>query len=236
MSETSPMRPTHLIRAAVGFALYLFLVPALLFFAAGTVNWPMAWGYVLLLLASTIGSRLIVWRRNPDTLRERARFTSSEGTKSWDRVLVAIVGLFGPMVMMIVAGLDHRFGWSAAVPPIAQYLAALAIAVGYGLAVWAMVVNAYFSAVARIQEDRGQVVVTTGPYRIVRHPSYAGALLASLALPIMLDAIWALVPGLVMVVALIIRTSLEDRMLREELDGYQHYAERTAYRLVPGLW
>jgi protein-S-isoprenylcysteine O-methyltransferase Ste14 len=80
------------------------------------------------------------------------------------------------------------------------------------------------------------VVVTTGPYRIIRHPAYAGALLASLALPIMLDAIWSLVPTLVMVVALIIRTSLEDRMLREELDGYQSYTEETPYRLIPGLW
>jgi protein-S-isoprenylcysteine O-methyltransferase Ste14 len=98
------------------------------------------------------------------------------------------------------------------------------------------VVNRYFSAVARIQQDRGQVVVTTGPYRIVRHPSYAGALVASLALPIMLDAIWALVPALVMVVALVIRTGLEDRMLRDELDGYESYAEETPYRLLPGLW
>jgi hypothetical protein len=109
----------------------------------------------------------------------------------------------------------------------------LVIAGGYGLTVWAMVVNRYFSSVARIQHDRGQVVVTRGPYRVVRHPSYAGAILAALALPIMLDAIWSLVPALVMVVALIIRTSLEDRMLREELEGYQSYTEETPYRLIP---
>jgi len=235
MNVNNHMQTREVIRAIIVFTLFLFFVPALLFISAGTANWPMAWVYVTLFLASTIGSRLIVLKRNPDTLRERARFTASEGTKSWDRILFAINGLFGSMAM-IVAGLDHRFDWSTIIPEIGQYLAALVIAGGYGLGVWAMVVNRYFSAVARIQQDRGQVVVTTGPYRIIRHPAYAGALLASLALPIMLDAIWSLVPTLVMVVALIIRTSLEDRMLREELDGYQSYTEETPYRLIPGLW
>jgi protein-S-isoprenylcysteine O-methyltransferase Ste14 len=220
----------------IGFVLYLFFIPALLFISAGTVNWPMAWVYVVLILASTIGSRLIVLRKNPDTLRERARFISSEGTKSWDRILVAIGVFFAPMATMIVAGLDHRFGWSTVIPEVGQYLAALVIAGGYGLGVWAMVVNRWFSAVARIQHDRGQEVVTTGPYRIVRHPSYAGGLLASLALPIMLDAIWSFIPAMAMVVALVIRTSFEDQMLRKELDGYQRYSEETPYRLIPGLW
>jgi protein-S-isoprenylcysteine O-methyltransferase Ste14 len=234
--EDARMEAKQMIRAAVGFALYLFFVPALLFISAGTVNWPMGWVYTILLLASTLGSRLIVLKRNPDTLRERARFASAEGTKAWDRVLVTIVGLYGPMATMVVAGLDHRWSWSAFVPRVGQYLAALIIAGGYGLAVWAMVENRYFSAVARIQKDREQEVVTTGPYRIVRHPSYAGAVLASLALPFMLDALWSLIPAMIMAIGVIIRTALEDRMLREELEGYQSYAERTRYRLIPGVW
>jgi protein-S-isoprenylcysteine O-methyltransferase Ste14 len=224
------------IRAVIGFALYLFLVPALLFVSAGTIDWPMAWVYVVLLLAATVGSRLIVFKRNPETLRERAKFTSAEGTKTWDRILVMLVGLYGPMATMIVAGLDHRWDWSAIVPEAGQFLAAMIIAGGYGLAVWAMVENQYFSAVARIQKDRGQEVVTTGPYGIIRHPSYAGAILASLALPLMLDAVWALIPATIMVAALTVRTGLEDQMLRAELEGYQSYAEKTCYRLIPGVW
>ena len=226
----------QIILGVIGLALYILLVPVLLFVAAGTIDWPMAWVYVALLLASTLGSRLMVLRRNPDTLRERARFTSSKGTKPWDRVLAMIVGLLAPMAMALVAGLDQRWGWSAIVSRSVQVLAALTVAGGYGVSVWAMVENRYFSAVARIQEDRGQTVVTTGPYRIVRHPSYAGTLLASLAWPLMLDAAWALIPGIAMVVALVVRTALEDQMLREELEGYQSYAERTLDRLVPGVW
>jgi protein-S-isoprenylcysteine O-methyltransferase Ste14 len=174
MNVNNHMQTRKVIRAIIGFTLFLFFVPALLFISAGTANWPMAWVYVTLFLASTIGSRLIVLKRNPDTLRERARFAASEGTKSWDRILFAINGLFGSMAIIVV-GLDHRFDWSTIIPEIGQYLAALVIAVGYGLGVWAMVVNRYFSAVARIQQDRGQVVMTTGPYRIIRHPAYAGA-------------------------------------------------------------
>jgi protein-S-isoprenylcysteine O-methyltransferase Ste14 len=223
-------------RAVIGFTLYVLLVPALLFISAGTWDWSLAWVYVILLLAATLGSRLIVLMRNPDTLRERARFATAEGTPAWDRILGPIVGFFGPMVVMVIIGLDHRFGWSDLIPTGVQYLATLAVAAGYGLAVWAMVVNRYFSSVARIQQDRGQVVITAGPYCYVRHPSYAGAGLSYLALPFMLDALWALVPTLGALIALVIRTRLEDQMLREELDGYQRYAEETPYRLLPGLW
>lgn len=230
------MQMKRLIVAFVGLVVYLFFVPALLFVSAGTVNWCMAWIYTALLLAATIGSRLIVLRRSPDTLRERARFTSSEGTKTWDRVLVMVVGVIGPAVTMIVAGLDHRLGWSAKVPLAIQVLAALVIAASYGLAVWAMTENRFFSAVARIQEDRGQYVVSTGPYRFVRHPSYAGAVWASFALPLMPSTLWAFIPAAMMAGATVIRTALEDRMLCEDLEGYRDYTETTRHRLLPGLW
>ena len=223
-------------RAVIGFALYLFLGPTLLFISAGTWNWPLAWVYVILGLLATVGSRLIVLKKNPDTLRERARFATSEGTPTWDRILVPVVGLLGPLMMMVIAGLDHRFGWSAIVPRWGQYLATVAVAGGFGLGVWAIVVNRYFSSVSRIQRDRAQVVVKEGPYRYARHPSYAGAVLEYLALPIMLDAIWALIPASGMIAAVVMRTGLEDQMLLEELDGYQRYAEETRYRLIPGLW
>lgn len=99
-----------------------------------------------------------------------------------------------------------------------------------------MIENPYFSSVARLQKDRAQQVVTTGPYRFVRHPSYAGALLAAVALPLMLDALCSLIPGLLLGAALVARTALEDRMLVDGLDGYARYAKVTRYGLVPGLW
>jgi protein-S-isoprenylcysteine O-methyltransferase Ste14 len=224
------------LRAAIAFVLYLFLTPALLFISAGTLDWPMAWVYVILSLVSVIGSRLIALRRSPDLLRERARFAEAEGTKAWDRILSPLVGIYLPMLGMVVAGLDRRFGWSPGVPAGGQFLALLLVAFAYGIAVWAMLVNPFFSAVARVQSERGQQVVTSGPYRWVRHPAYAGSVLASGALPFMLEALWALIPSLIMIVVLVIRTRLEDRMLVEELDRYRAYAHETPFRLVPGIW
>jgi len=232
--ETASRRP--IIRAVVGFALYLLLTPAALFLAAGTLDWPMALIYVGLILLATLGSRLAVWKRNPDTLRERAKYQDVEGALPGDRLLVGVVALYGPLLTAVIAGLDHRFGWPPAISPLVQYLGLAGMVTGYGLGVWAMIENRFFSAVARIQKDRGQTVVTTGPYRIVRHPSYAGALIAVLALPLMLDAVWAILPGLGMIVATVWRTRLEDRMLLGDLDGYAEYAGQTKYRLLPGIW
>lgn len=232
-SESS--RPNILL-AVIGFTIYILLSPILLFASAGTLDWPMAWLYVALLLTSIIGSRLISLWRHPDLLRERAAIGSGEGAAAWDKLLVPIMALVAPAIIVIVAGLDRRYGWAPDFAPVVQYVATFMIFLGYGVSVWAMAVNRFFSAVVRIQKDRGHVVVSTGPYRIVRHPSYAGGLLAGLALPFMLNTLWALIPTLAFLVPLIIRTAHEDRMLMNELEGYAEYAKVTRYRLIPGIW
>ena len=224
------------MKAVLGFMIYIIMTPALLFITAGTLAWPMGWVYVVLLLLSTLLSRLVVFFRNPDTLRERAKFTSAENVEPWDRVLAFVVGLFGPMVIVIFAGLDYRCGWPDHFSFPVELVAACVLAAGYGLAVWAMLANPFFSSVVRIQNDRDHKVVRKGPYRIMRHPSYAGAIIAALAFPCMLDALVSLIPALAMIVALVVRTRLEDEMLREELPGYESYAAQTRYRLIPGIW
>ncbi|HKJ26698.1 MAG TPA: isoprenylcysteine carboxylmethyltransferase family protein [Anaerolineales bacterium] len=230
------MENRNLAKALIGFLMYVFLVPALLFIAAGTLRWPMAWVYTAALLASTLLSRLVVLIKNPDTLQERANFTSTENTEKWDRLLVMWVGLFGPMLLMVVAGLDHRYGWSGGLPRWLQSLGAVLVIAGYGVAVWAMIVNKYFSAVVRIQEDRGHTVVKRGPYRLVRHPAYAGAVWAGLAFPLMLDTLWVFIPAVVLVGAVLVRTAKEDDMLKEKLAGYKAYSAETRYRIFPGIW
>lgn len=226
----------NILLAVIGFTIYILLSPILLFASAGTLDWPMAWLYVALLLTSIIGSRLISLWRHPDLLRERAAIASGEGAAAWDKLLVPIMALVAPAIIVIVAGLDRRYGWPPDFAPVVQYVASFMIFLGYGVSVWAMAVNRFFSAVVRIQKDRGHVVVSTGPYRIVRHPSYAGGLLAGLALPFMLNTLWALIPTLAFLVPLIIRTAHEDRMLMNELEGYAEYAKVTRYRLIPGIW
>jgi protein-S-isoprenylcysteine O-methyltransferase Ste14 len=117
-----------------------------------------------------------------------------------------------------------------------RVVAGVVVAAGFAFSSWAMISNRFFSAVVRIQEERGHEVVTSGPYRFLRHPSYAGGAISSLALPLMLDALWGMVPSLINIAALVVRTALEDRTLLDSLPGYREYAARTRSRLIPGIW
>ena len=138
--------------------------------------------------------------------------------------------------VLFVAGLDVRYRWSSGIGPVMQIAAMLIVIAGYALVVWATGVNAFFSQVVRIQSERGHTVVSSGPYRNVRHPAYVGMLLVVLGAPIMLGSWWALIPGAISAVLMIVRTALEDRTLQAELPGYHDFAQHTRYRLLPGVW
>lgn len=222
--------------AVIGFLAYMLLIPGLLLVVAGDGAWLMGWTYVALYVGSGIGSRLVALKVSPGMLSERARFAQAEGVNRWDRALMLLVALVGPIAMLVVAGLDHRFSWPPPLPTILQLTGAVLVAGGYLLGVWAMLVNEFFSAVVRIQKDRGHRVVTTGPYSVVRHPAYAGGIAAALATPLMLDALWAFAPAALVVLGMVVRTAMEDRVLRQELPGYHEYAAKVRFRLFPGLW
>jgi protein-S-isoprenylcysteine O-methyltransferase Ste14 len=132
--------------------------------------------------------------------------------------------------------LDERFGWSPNLPLVLSLLALLVAAFGYGLVTWSMVANAYFATVSRIQTERQQRVASGGPYHYLRHPGYTGAILFDLATPLALGSLWALLPGVIAALLMVVRTGLEDRMLQHELLGYRDFARQTRYRLLPGVW
>ncbi|NIN68361.1 MAG: hypothetical protein GTO63_27370 [Anaerolineae bacterium] len=138
--------------------------------------------------------------------------------------------------MLLIAGLDLRWGWSPPLPLALRLAGLVVVVLGSATASWAMLSNAYFSTGVRIQEERGHRVVSKGPYRYVRHPGYSGFSLSNLGLPLMLGSAWALIPGGLLSSAMIIRTVLEDRTLHEELEGYEAYARKVRYRLIPGIW
>jgi protein-S-isoprenylcysteine O-methyltransferase Ste14 len=201
-----------------------------LFVPAGRLDWPMGWALVAMMTAWVTGTGLV---SGPELLAERAE--RREGTKHWDMVVLGLAGL-GAVARPIVAGLDLRFGWTEGIPLTAQIAGLLIGGSGYALGVWAMSANAFFSKVVRVQHDRGQTVATGGPYRLVRHPGYLGEIACELSTPIMLGSLWALIPGALAAAFFVLRTELEDRTLHRELDGYQEYAQRVRYRLVPGVW
>jgi protein-S-isoprenylcysteine O-methyltransferase Ste14 len=163
------------------------------------------------------------------------RMSKRPDAKKWDRIFVVLIGIL-TSAELIVPGLDHRWGWTLPLPEWAILLGLTLVALGTAGLFWSMRVNRFFSAVIRIQRERGHQVVTTGPYRVVRHPGYAAWSLRTLGVPLLLGSYWAFIVAGVFVVPFIVRTALEDKVLQEELPGYPEYAAQVRSRLVPGVW
>ena len=215
-----------------GISLPLMLV-ALVFLPAGRIDWRPGWIFIAILIAAFGLSALLLAWVNPMIYRARSRF--QPGTKTWDLILLAV--MLPALVLEIpIATLDAgRMGWSA-VPPSVVVLGYLLLIGSVAATTWAQAVNPFFEPGVRIQEERAQRVITSGPYRFVRHPGYVAAIAMFIAIPLALASWWALLPAAVAIVLLVIRTRLEDGLLRAELSGYADYARRTRYRLLPGVW
>ncbi len=207
---------------------------AALFVSAGTVRWPRAWLCLGLQVVLFIVTWLVVSRANPGVIEARGK-RKQEGTKGFDIIFSRVYTALS-LIAAAVAGLDAvRFRWSATSSEAAA-AAGIVYVLGSALVMWTMAVNPFLETAVRIQKDRGHHVVSRGPYRFVRHPMYVGMLVSTLAAPAILGSLWAYVPAAFIVAAFVWRTMLEDRTLRAELEGYEEYAARTRYRLVPGLW
>lgn len=221
-----------IIQSIVGVIAY----GVLLFLAAGRLDWVWGWVLLALLAAFLTAHPLILVPINPDLLVERGKGLRDEGVKRWDRWIASLAAGVMPMASWIVAGLDVRFGWTGPVPLGVHLAGVIGMAMGFGLFLWAMASNAYFSEGVRIQEERGHTVATGGPYRYVRHPGYSGAILAQLATPLLLGSVWAIIPSILSAGFYMLRTYLEDKTLSLELPGYNEYVQQTEYRLLPWVW
>ena len=210
------------------------LVGTVLFASAGRLDLAMFWAFVVAHSGSHLAMALVVFRGNPDLLQERQQ--PGEGAKRWDRALLSIYILV-VLAIFVLAGLDvGRFHWSDGVPLWLQIAGLAVFVISFAFDIWAMAVNDFYSRVVRIQEDRGQYVVADGPYRFVRHPSYAGGIVSWMCTALTLGSWWALLPAALVGLVLVVRTALEDRSLHQELPGYSEYAQQTRYRLLPGVW
>jgi protein-S-isoprenylcysteine O-methyltransferase Ste14 len=164
------------------------------------------------------------------------RLKPKEGMKKWDKIYF-IISTPISFAMLIISILDGgRFDWEPRIPVAAIIIGIAVYTIGQIIFLWAKMANKFFSTVVRIQKDRDQTVCKDGPYRFVRHPGYLGGLLYITATPLVLGSFWGLIPAVVAVVSLFIRTHLEDKTLHEELEGYIDYANETRYRLLPGIW
>jgi protein-S-isoprenylcysteine O-methyltransferase Ste14 len=220
-----------IVQASLGWVGY----GVLLFLSAARLDWSWGWVQLAVLAAFLAAHPLLLIPINPELLAEREKGIRGEGVKGWDRWLGTLAaGMLAPL--WVVAGLDVRFGWTGPMPLALHLGGLLGQVLGYGLFLWAMVSNAFFAEGVRIQEERGHAVATGGPYRAVRHPGYAGAIVAALGTPLLLGSLWGLILAALSAALYVVRTALEDRTLQQELPGYAEYAQQTRYRLLPGVW
>jgi protein-S-isoprenylcysteine O-methyltransferase Ste14 len=221
-----PSRPQLLLR---NFLMTAFMA-AILFGSAGRWDLPYFWLYLSLFVIFLTTAILTL---EQGLLKERFR-PAAEGSDNL-RLLRIMAGIIF-LVHWVIAGWDVGRSNSANVPPIVQAIAMLAFASGIATWGWAMQVNLFFSAAVRIQRDRDHHVITTGPYRFIRHPGYAAAVVLSLCSGLALGSWWSVLPCLLWTALFVRRAALEDRLLQAELTGYREYAGRVPYRLLPGVW
>jgi protein-S-isoprenylcysteine O-methyltransferase Ste14 len=205
----------------------------MLFLPAGSFNWTEAWIFLALYFGWAIPMVRWLQRNNPELLRERMKGPIQKDQKGWDKLLVVAI-MPVSIAFFVVLGFDAvRFGWSD--PPLYLKVIGFAAMVPSAILVGrVMRANTYLSKSVRIQE--GHQVISTGPYAVVRHPLYIAVFVFLVATPLALGALYALIPGGVMALMMVVRTALEDRTLRRELPGYAEYTEQVRYRLLPGLW
>jgi protein-S-isoprenylcysteine O-methyltransferase Ste14 len=228
-------RGTGVLKILV-FALVLLLFNLVPFFVAGRWDWWGAWANAMLAFLAMFIGRLIVNSRNPALLAERLHSLKADDIKAWDKKIVPLIGIVGPLFTLVIAGLNFRFNWQPPVSLAWQICGLLVMILGCALSTWALAENRFFSGMVRIQIERDHAAVETGPYRYIRHPGYAGDILYNLATPLLLGSLWALIPATLTAILFGFRTALEDRTLQEELTGYEEYTRTTRYRLLPGIW
>ena len=212
------------------------LMPLVLLLIGWDLAWWQGWLYSVLFLVIGIGSRVLSEKRHPGLMAERVKFGKDQNVKPWDKVLAPLMAISLSFPLFIVAGLDHYFGWSTEFPIWLNILGFILITFGYAFASWAIIENRFFSSVTRIQKERGHVVCNSGPYRIVRHPGYAGNILALPGIVLALGSVWTIIPVIVALIIAVIRSVLEDKTLQEELPGYQDYVRHVRFRLIPGVF
>ena len=223
------------VRTFIMLSVFIVLAPSLPLIISRRWDWWEAWVYAIISILGFIISRFLASRKNPDLLVERSEYLQHKNTQSWDKALSPISGV-GGVLMVIIAGLDSLHGWSPEYSLSIKIFSIALFIAGYALGSYALIANKFFSGTVRLQVDRGHHVISSGPYGWIRHPGYASALLTYLVTPLLLDSFWIFIPVFLVSITLIIRTALEDRFLKENLDGYMEYSQRVRYRLIPWIW
>ena len=212
------------------FGVAFFAAP--LFWPAGTLNYWQAWVFIAVFIVCTLVPSAYLAVKDPAALQRRMKAGPTAETRSVQK-LVMTGTILAVIAVLVISALDHRFGWSSVPTPIV-IVGNILVAVGLVVAQLVVIQNSYAAATITVEED--QKVVSTGLYGLVRHPMYVGTLIMMIGTPLALDSYWGLLAIVLALPVLAARIEDEEKMLRQELDGYDEYTRKVHYRLVPGVW
>jgi len=236
MNNHTTLKKKNVARYLLRMFLNLLAQGIIFFSAAGTLEIPRGWFFFTITFFYYLVSTIIIFKITPVLVNKRGGSAFKDNTPTWDKVLLLTYSILGLYVQMFIAGWDvGRLHWwplgmeSFMVGLILYFISVILI-------IWSMIKNPFFEPSARIQTDREQKVIKTGPYKFVRHPGYLSGILWHVAVPMILGSSLALLFSLIVMIILIIRTHLEDGLLQDELEGYYAYSQQVKYRLLPGLW
>ena len=228
--KTDQLSQSRLIQLVfVRIFIFFFVLLAMFFLPAGTWSYWEAWVYLAIIFIPMVLALTYFIKKFPEALERRMRMREKETGQKLIAKLFILYFLF----IFLLPGFDKRFGWSDS-PVGIVIVADILVLVGYGIIVFVVRVNQYASRI--IEVEQGHQIITHGPYAIVRHPMYAGALLLYIFSPLALGSYWAMIPALLIIPLLVARILNEEKVLVRDLEGYEEYLQSTRYRLIPGLW
>ena len=232
MKEPSTSKTTFPITKLVYSFFYLLFIPVLLFVVAGDWRWLEGWIFSAIFVLGSFGTLLYLYFTDPELLHERFASPVQEAQKSWDKVLL-LVFVFEFLVWVVLMPLEKRFGWLGTFPLGPRVAGMVFMLVGFYVLFSALRENTFAAPVVKMQKERGQQVISTGPYSVVRHPMYAGATLLFIGGPMLLSSNAGMLLGFVLIVTIAIRSIGEEAMLKEELPGYREYMQMVKFRIIP---
>ncbi len=220
-----------MVKGIIKVTMFYLLLGVVLFAVSSRLDWWQAWSWLGIMVLEYI---IMLFILDPELLAERSGL--KQGAKKWDLILATLMSNFATIIIMLIASLDKRFGWSQEISLYPTAAGIILVIAGCVLVTWSMYVNKFFAPLVRIQEDRSHTVCSSGPYRFIRHPGYAGAIITYIVTPHMLRTLWAFIPVGLILIDIVVRTALEDKTLQQELAGYREYSTKTRYRLLPRIW
>ena len=222
------------IRAFLAPIRWIFVTGLIFFLAFGRIYNLRVWIYIIIYATGGLIIGILLIRNSPKLLNDRGKI--QKGTKQFDKYIKITYFILACVLTPVVAGIDKRLNLFEELPFTYLYIGIILYIISAIFSTWPMLHNPFFEGTIRIQKDKNHKVISTGPYKIVRHPGYLGMLLGSIALPFAFGSVLAFIPLFIMIILIFVRTYYEDSTLQKELAGYSDYCKEVKYKLIPFIW